>query len=61
MTEEENNAEIEETVKRWANAFVNRDGDIIYEMLSPEARTQMEERGLLLRGEDYKAFGWSSP
>lgn len=61
MTEEENNAEIEEMVKRWANAFVNRDGDIIYEMLSPEARTQMEERGLLLLGEDYKAFGWSSP
>lgn len=48
-------------VEQWTKAFVNRDADTIYEMASPQVRTEMEEKGLFQIAENYKAFGWSSP
>lgn len=54
--------EAEKFVQSWADAFVDRDGHTLQEMMSEEAWKGMsEEGGLVIEEEDYTSFGWSSP
>lgn len=46
-------------LKRWADAFCERDGKTIYEMSSEELRSSLEEQGMMTEGG--ADFGWSSP
>lgn len=58
----ENVAEKEKIItdlKRWADAFCERDGKTIYAMSSEELRASLEEQGMMTEGG--ADFGWSSP
>ena len=54
-------------IEQWAEAFCNRDGETIALMAAEDAESSLVERGLLVYGnkytdgEDYVAFGYSSP
>lgn len=50
-----------DAVTTYAEAFANRDGETIAPLLSEKVKNDMEKRDLLLVGEDYTSFGWSSP
>lgn len=48
-------------LRTWADAFCARDGQSIAAMASEEVQASFEERGILQVGENYAAFGYSSP
>lgn len=50
----------EADVKRWAQAFSDRDTDVVADMSSRECMENLKSDGLLL-GEDEYSLGWSSP
>lgn len=55
-------SDAEEFVQSWADAFVDRDGHTLQEMMSEETWKGMsEEGGLVIEEDDYTSFGWSSP
>ena len=70
-TNETHYVEGEDTAKReayvqteialWASAFINRDGNIIIDMSTREARKRFEEGMLLVEENGVASFGWSSP
>jgi len=47
--------------EKWAEAFCARDADAIVSMISEEMKDVLDENGILITGEDYFSFGWSSP
>jgi len=48
-------------IEAWAKAFCRRDGETIAAMCDDEVKSYLAERELLVEGEDYYGFGWSSP
>lgn len=53
--------EVTDFVQDWAEAFSDRDGERILTLSTEQVQKDLEERGLLNRGEDFAAFGFSSP
>jgi len=51
----------EEFVQNWVQAFVDRDGDALVEMMTDEAEQRMQDDGMLSVEDDGNYFGWSSP
>lgn len=54
---------IESQITKWAQAFCDRDGEVIISMLSDEVKEQMSESGMLevVDGSAAASFGTSSP
>lgn len=53
--------EVTDFVQDWAEAFSDRDGERILTLSTEQVQKDLEERGFLNRGEDFAAFGFSSP
>lgn len=53
--------EVTDFVQDWAETFSDRDGERILTLSTEQVQKDLEERGLLNRGEDFAAFGFSSP
>ena len=53
--------EVTDFVQDWAEAFSDREGERILTLSTEQVQKDLEERGLLNRGEDFAAFGFSSP
>lgn len=49
----------EAMIQKWADAFCDRNGEVIFSMSSPKLRTSLEKQGMMTTGG--KDFGWSSP
>lgn len=47
--------------ENWAKAFCARDGARIVSMSSETLQNSLQEKELLVVGDDYSSFGWSSP
>lgn len=58
---EETSEEYTGFIRTWADAFCARDGQAIAALASEEVQASFEERGILQVGENYVAFGDSSP
>lgn len=59
--EEKSDTSTGEVLQRWIDAFIERDGDALAEMMTEETQRWMQDTALLEVEDGDNYFGWSSP